>query len=117
MKNRRVKIGYMPIEDGSTSEQMQTNGGGEVYQDPQMIEPAYMEPELNVIDPLQPADYPTPDDVAAVLEQPIAEQTPPAQLQSTLAPTEPAAEVPATGVNWKMVIAIVLVGYLLMRKS
>lgn len=117
-RKKNNRIGYMPIE----GETFETNGGGGGMAPVQdYAEPVYQEPELtmNAIDPIaEPSAYDMPPDVAVTLNQPTADTPPPAQLQTALSETPVLTEQPAPGtVNWKLIIAVVVIGYLLIRKA
>jgi len=118
MRQRKV-MGYMPLEGDPAAE---TNGGSSIsIMEPQLsVSDPVVDPALEVADPLVETNYPIPDDIAADLNQPLPDQTIPAQLESSLAPqtTLPTTDQPATSaVNWKLIIALLVVGYLLTRKS
>lgn len=115
---RKKRIGYMALDE-TANENLQTNGGGGGgdYVQP-TAEPIDIYPQ----DPLQETEEPMPQDVAVQLGQEVAADPVPPQMQSYLAPTvtpttDPAAEPAASGFNWKLIAAIVIVGYLLTRKS
>jgi hypothetical protein len=123
MKRNYKKIGYMAIDENI----QETNGGGGSSAP---IEPTYeqtAEPiDIYPRDPLQEFEEPMPDDVAVQLGQdvPTTEQMPP-QLAAQYSAAPPTTEqtidagstTPAPGINWKLVLAIAVVGYFLMKNK
>src|SRR5687767_370929 len=115
-RSRKPRIGYMALSDDG-------GGGGTAPMDQTIEQPLTTEEpiELYPRDPLLQTEEPVPDDVAVQLGQDIPAQTVPPQLSSYLAPAvvdsapDPAAE--SKGMNWKLIIAIAVIGYLLMKKS
>lgn len=110
---KKNRIGYMPIDGEQAS-------NGDALLNPDTSADITPTDEMYPKDPLIETVEPIPNDVAVLLNQDIPAQQMPPQLQSTIAPGEnpvPDAQPQAAGINWKLVIAIVVIGYFLTKKS